>query len=200
MPERTFCVDDQQTPGTTGGWRVLRGSVVGFSATLLAVGGHCLAADAPPTWTSIVFLSVLLGAVSIWLSSLRWTVPRLLAVLLLAQAAMHAVFVETAAPVQTGHAGHVHGADHAAAATLLPGDLGMWTGHLAAALATAWLLRRGEAWLGGVLDALALRVFRMLEVVVTVYGPRRQPLPVAVRDVPRQSWGADAWWQRGPPR
>lgn len=214
---RSYSVTDPSAPGTVGAWRVLRGAVVGTGATLLTVGGHCVAGDEPPTWTTVVSLAVLLGAVSVWLSALRWTFPRLLALLVAAQAGMHVLFVTTrptaalqgvdpVGPV-AGHALH-HGASgtHPAAAhvaahvqTLLPSPL-MLAGHLAAAAVTALLLWRGEEWLAGVLDALALRAYRVLSGFTPFLGTRPGPVLVLVYDAARPGVAADAWWQRGPPR
>jgi hypothetical protein len=64
---------------------------------------------------------------------------------------------------------------------------------------TALLLSRGEALLGGVLDALALRLFRLLEAAPTLVGGA-QPVPVPVLDLPRPGVALDVRRQRGPPR
>jgi hypothetical protein len=160
QPARISSVEQPRMPGTTGGWRLLRGGVVGFAATALAVGGHCLSSDRPPTWPTVVCWTVLLACASTWLSRVRWTLPRLLGVLFAGQAGMHATFVATQPQPSQAHA-HVHGASPAEA--LVPTDLSMVAGHIAAAAVTAALLRWGEGWLCGVLDALALRAYRVLE-------------------------------------
>jgi hypothetical protein len=182
-------------PGTTGDWRLLRGLIVGGVATALAVGGHALAGGGPPPWTTVVVLAVLLGTVATWLSRARWTLLRLLALLLLGQAGLHAVMVG-AQP--SGHPGHPHHVTESASA-LLP-EPAMVAGHVAAAVATALLLRHGEAWLGGVLAALALRAVRLLDGLGRGYGGVPEPLPVGLLDQPCGRSGAGPRWQRGPPR
>ena len=192
-------------PGTTGGWRLLRGAVVGAAATTLAVGAHCMAGGRPPAWTTVVSLALLLGIVSTWLSAVRWTFPRLLALFVVAEAGMHAVFVGTAPALVHGAELHTH--HHLAfagdlvtgqASALLHLTPAMLTGHLVAAAATALLLSRGEAMLGAVLDALALRVSRLLDAAPTLVSAP-QPVPVRVLELPRQSAALDVCRQRGPP-
>jgi hypothetical protein len=192
-------------PGTTGSWRLVRGAVVGAAATGLAVAGHTVAGGTPVPWTTTVSLVVLLGPLSVWSSRLRWTVFRLLAVLLLGQLLMHAAFVTTGAGPAAAGPVHTHGHVHAGMATqgstpALGVDLAMGAAHVAAAVATAMLLWRGESWLAGVLDALSLRVLRLLSSAGRVYAVRPQPVPVGVDALPRQSPDTDSWWRRGPPR
>lgn len=194
---RTYHVDGRRAPGTEGGWRLLRGAVVGAAASTLTLGGHVLAGDETPAWTTIVWLCVSLAIVSTWLSAVRWTFSRLLAVLLVGQAGMHTAFVVNQPAIAAGHEGHLHAS--AFAETLLPTSTAMVAWHVTAAVTTALLLRRGEAWLCGVLDALALRGLRVLDAVVTVYGHRPQPAPLRVHDLPRQQTATYAWRQRGPP-
>jgi hypothetical protein len=191
---------------------------VGSAATLLAVGGHCLAGDEPPTWTTAVSLALLVGSVSLWLSGVRWTLPRLLALLVATQAGMHTAFV-LARPLAAddqlvaslaGHTAHAAHAGHAAHAAALEQHLArhaeglfpsgpMVVGHLAAAVVTALLLWRGEQWLGGVLDALALRAYRVLGSVTLLDGPAPQPVPVRAEVVPLRRVATRPWSQRGPP-
>jgi hypothetical protein len=184
--------------GTVGAWRLLRGGVVGATATTLAVGGHSLADGQPPSWQVLTTATVAIGAASIALSRLPWTLPRLLALLLAGQAGLHLLFLVQAPPSHAGHghSGHVPGPT----TTLLPHDLEMLAGHVAAAVATALLLRQGERWLCGVLEALGLRAVRLLGAALTVCVVRPQPVPVPVTDAPRSCMPEDAWWQRGPPR
>lgn len=191
-------MDGPPPTGTLGVWRLLRGGVVGATATTLAVAGHSLADGRPPPWTVIATATIAIGTASILLSRLRWTLPRLLALLLAGQAGLHTLFLVQAPPP---HAGHVH-TGHAPepTASLLPDDLEMLAGHVLAALVTALLLRQGERWLCGVLDALGLRVVRLLDAVLTVYAARPQPVPVQVAERPRSYATDDGWWQRGPPQ
>jgi len=203
---RTSPMRADTTPGTTGGWRLLRGAIVGAAATTLAVGAHCMAGGSPPTWTAVVCLALLLGTVSTWLSGVRWTFPRLLALFVVAEAGMHAVFVGTQPVMTHGTGNHAHahlssaGSMAAEQATaLLPSTPAMVTGHLVAAALTALLLSRGEALLGRVLDALALRLFRVLDAAPSVFGGQ-QPVPAQVLAFPRQHAALDVRRQRGPPR
>jgi hypothetical protein len=203
---RTTPVREHTAPGTAGGWRLLRGALGGAAATTLAVGAHCMAGGGPPTWTSVVCLALLLGTVSTWLSGVRWTFPRLLGLFVVAEAGMHAVFVG-AEPVLAHSGGdptHHHMSSAGSLATeqataLLPSTPGMVTGHLVAAAVTALLLSRADALLGGVLDALALRLLRLLEAAPTLVGGP-QPVPVPVLDLPRQRAALDVRRPRGPPR
>ncbi len=186
----------RENPATAGGWRLLRGAVVGGVAAALGVGGHWLADGAAPKWTTVVFLAMLLATVATWLSHARWTFARLLTLFLVTQAGVHVVLVGTQ-PV--AHAANLH---HTAepTATLLPSDPSMLTGHAVAAVLTALLLHRGEAWLGGVLDALALRAVRLLDGLGDGSGVRPQPLQVGVLDRPLRHAGAGIHRVRGPPR
>jgi hypothetical protein len=196
-------MDGAPPTGTVGAWRLLRGGLVGATATTLALGGHCLAAGRPPSWTVLTAATIAIGATSVLLSRSRWTLPRLLALLLAAQAGLHTWFLVQAPAQHAGHAhtGHAH-TGHAPEPTsaLLPDDLEMLAGHIAAAVVTALLLRQGERWLCGVLDVLGLRALRLLVALVTVHAARPQPVAVRVAERPRSHATDDPWWQRGPPR
>lgn len=204
---RTRKADGQRTraPETAPAWRVLRGNVVGTAATALAVAGHQMAGGAAPAASAAATAAVLVGAASIALSRLRWTLPRLLALLLVTQPGLHALFVWSRPDTHP----HVHAPmpgpgeqastlEHVAA--LLPAGPAMTAGHALAAVGTAVLLARGEAWLCGVLDALALRAVRLLLALLPVYGAGPVPVPVPTRPPPRRLEPADAWSPRGPPR
>lgn len=193
---RTTCVTDHRPTGTHGAWLVVRGLAVGAAATLLALGGHTAAGGHPPGAAVTLGAAAVVAAVALALSRAHWTLPRLLAVLLAAQAGLHVAFARTPPPPAAGT--HVHGstADAALAAT----EPTMLAGHLAAVVLTAVVLRRGEQWLCGVLDALALRAVRLLDVPLTEYGGRLRPVPVQATTRPRRRVVADAWWERGPPR
>jgi hypothetical protein len=207
---RTYRVTDQHEPGTAGTWRVFRGLVVGTGATLLAVGGHRVAGDEPPAWTTVVCLALLVGTVSVWLSRVRWTFPRLLLLLVAAQTAMHTAFVTTSPVTADGalqghHAGHPAGHDIAVqtqvtshAENLLPGGA-MLAGHLLAAVVTALLLWRGEQWLATVLDALTLRACRVLGSTTLLHGAGPRLVPVRAVNLPMRRTETGTWSQRGPP-
>lgn len=131
----------------TGPARLLRGSVVGLSATGLALLGHVVGGGALPPGVPLAVLGSAGVLVSVALSGRRWTLAPLLTVLLGSQVAAH-VLLDSAHPasaVPAGGAGaHRHAlVDHA----MSPGaSLTMLAGHVAATALTALLLRRGEAW------------------------------------------------------
>jgi hypothetical protein len=196
-----------RAPETTPGWRVLRGAVVGTAATALAVAGHQAADGAVPPVGAVATAAVLVGTASVALSRLRWSLPRLVGLLLVTQPALHALFVwarpDTGATTAGLAHAHAHATVHAQAveqaAPLLPSGPAMTLAHVLAAAATAVLLSRGESWLCGVLDALALRVVRLLRGFLGVYGVRAQPVPVRVQLPHRRREPAQAWSPRGPP-
>jgi hypothetical protein len=119
--------------GGVGRW--LRGSVVGLSATALAIAGHALEgapAPAVPVIAGIAFAAVL---VSVVLSRVRWGLGSLLVVLTASQLVFHLAL-----------AGGV--ADTGASWSVL-------AAHSAAALLTAVVLHRGEDACWRVADSLA---------------------------------------------
>ena len=137
---------------------MVRAEVVGLSASGLALLGHLAARGPtpPPGQLVLVVLAVLL--VSLALSVRRWTVGPLLAVLLGSQVLFHVAF-------SGAGAGHIHGGQHVAGGSAMPGHpwLLMLVGHGVAALLTALLLRRGEDWLWGLVELLA-RAWRVVRV------------------------------------
>ena len=148
-PARSQSLSGTDPAGASVGvLRWARAAVVGLNATGLALLGHLAAGGtAPPAGQlALVLLAVL--AVSLALSVRRWTVGPLLAVLLGSQALFHVAF---------GGAGHVHGGQHVAGGSTIPGHSGplMLVAHGVAALLTALVLKRGEDWLWGLLALLA---------------------------------------------
>jgi hypothetical protein len=124
---------------TDGAGRWLRGTAVGFGATILALGAHVLAEGGTPGAVPLAGLAVMavLGAVA--MSGQRWTLLPLLSVVALQSAVFHVAFDGLA----TGSMHHGHAASTAVLAT----HHGGWTmvvAHAVAALGTALLLRRGE--------------------------------------------------------
>ena len=138
--------------------RSVRAAVVGLSASGLALLGHLAAGGTAPPPGQLVLAVVAVLVVSLALSARRWTIGPLLAVLLGSQALFHVAF---SGPGAT----HVHGGQHMAGASAMPGHpwLLMLVGHGVAALLTALLLRRGEDWLWG-LVALLTRAWRVVRV------------------------------------
>ena len=142
----------------------VRASIVGLSASGLALLGHVAAGGAAPPAGQLTLAIGAVLVVSRALSVRRWTLGPLLAVLLGSQALFHVAFSGAGAAI------HVHGGQHMASASSMPGHSGlpMLVGHTVAALATALLLRRGEDWLWS-LVALLARAWRV--VCVAAEGP-----------------------------
>jgi hypothetical protein len=187
-----------RAPETHGAWRVLRGLVVGACATALALAAHASAGGHQPSWAVVLAVGVGVSLVGIGLGRFSWTGPRLLALLVGAQLALHPLLNALA----TAHAGHAHQPGTAGTAlTSPPEGWPMWTAHLLAAVATAMLLRHAERLLGSLLDALTLRVLRIVESVELLpdASPPRRVCVAEVR-LPRRDDSAAAWSQRGPPR
>ncbi len=137
---------------TSGALRPLRGAAVGISATVLAVTGHVLAGGRPPAPTDLALLLAAAWAVATALGGRRWGLPSLLAVLAGAQVVLH-VGLAGATPVGAAGAGRAM-AGMAGMAGSGGAAHGPWMllAHLAAALLTAVLLRRGEDWLWALLE------------------------------------------------
>jgi hypothetical protein len=149
-------------PGPALRWA--RGSAVGTVATGLALLGHVAAGGAAPPGRDVLLLAAVAALVCVALSGRRWTWAPLLGVLVSAQIAFHVTFANLAMPSA------VHGdADepalvHVVGPAGLPAPTGMshhghsglvmLCAHSAAAVATAWLLRRGEDLCWRVLDLL----------------------------------------------
>lgn len=177
-------------PPTSGALRWLRGATVGLVATGLALAGHALGGGAAPAAgpLSMIALAAVLGSVA--LSGQRWSATALLGVLLGVQLAAHVVFAAGAAAAVPMH--HAPLAVH---------GLPMLAGHLAAAVLTALLLRRGETWCWRVTGLLSrpVRATRALDVPVMPWRPasgRRIADRVAVLRSCRLAWAQP---RRGPP-
>jgi len=112
---------------------MLRASVFAVVAVHLAALGHALAGGGLPDPAVLLTVTLFVGAAVASLATQRRTGPQILGMMILSQLAFHAVFEVTAT-----HAGHV-----AATATVDTGQ--MLAAHLAAALATSWLLTGGES-------------------------------------------------------
>lgn len=167
-----------RTGAAVGVLRSVRATVVGLSATGLALMGHLAAGGARPPGGQLGLVILAVLVVSRVLSVRRWTVGPLLAVLLGSQALFHVAF---------GGPGHVHGGEHMTGGSTMPGHSGplMLVGHGLAALLTAMLLRRGEDWLWG-LVALLARAWRVVRVAA------EQPVPAARSRAMSRSGGVPA--------
>lgn len=146
-----------QAAAEVGVLRSVRAAVVALSASGLALLGHLAAGGAAPPAGQLLLAVLAVLVVSRVLSVRRWTVGPLVAVLLGSQALFHIAFSGSAA------AGHVHGGQHVAGGSPMPGHPGplMLVGHSVAALLTALLLRRGEDWLES-LVTLVTRAWRVM--------------------------------------
>lgn len=138
-----------------GGWRLVRAGVLGGSSVLLAVGAHLLGGGVGPSAAVVALTVCLAGLIAVSVTARACRLPLLLTVLGLEQAGLHLLFGATSAAASCGpgpgpaahglHAGAmcVSPAGHAGMAE--PG-LSMVVAHVAAVIATAWLLARGERW------------------------------------------------------
>jgi hypothetical protein len=178
--------------------RVLRGTVVGVFATLVAAGSHAAAGGAVPSALSIVVglaFATLLGTLA---AGRRPSTLRIAIIAGGAQFAFHAVFAALtpfAASVAPGHhPGHLTldtAAHH-------PDDPAMWIAHAVAGIATVLFLRRAEAalWalLGDALERAAVPVAMRVEIPelrIVTYSPEpRRALALLI---------AAALSRRGPP-
>ncbi|MGH3315601.1 MAG: hypothetical protein ACRDO0_05600 [Nocardioidaceae bacterium] len=184
-----------RSAATHGLLPLLRGAVVGSCANGIAMGGHIVGDGAPPSAAVLTATAVGVALLSVGMSRWRWTFPRLLALLLVAQLPLHAAFAR-AEPVHV-HAGHTH----AAMAPETAFDWPMLLGHLLAAVVTAALLQRGEAWLHAVLDTVGLRALRLIDAPHPVHAaPGHHPFSRQDQDLPCTNAATDAWLRRGPPK
>lgn len=146
-------------------WRAVRVAVLGATSLLLATSAHALGGGDLPALGVLAVTAIVLGLVAVPLTARRCRTGVLLAVLGVQQTLLHLLFGSAAAhpgcgPSGLGTAAHQLGAACAMHAT---GPMGVqstgsmadagttsWTmivAHIAATIATAWLLGRGEAWL-----------------------------------------------------
>jgi hypothetical protein len=182
-------------PGA-GAARWLRGAVVGFAASVVALTGHVLGAGSTPSLLPLAGLTSVAVLLAVALSGVRWRLTSLLAMLLGAQAVFHLTFASAGhAPATTlAHPAHLGSASG-------DGDGRMLALHVAAALVTAWLLRRGEdvcwelasAVVRPVRAARALAVGTVARRVPRVAAARRRARPLLSRLL------VDAAPRRGPP-
>lgn len=184
--------------------RVVRGLLVALCGSMLAVGGHLLAGGAVPRQPALFGLIALAAGATVVASDRAWSYRRLLAALAAIEAVTHVA-------LELGHQHAALTAGPAPAGSLtaatLPGSVVtgssssgwlMLAAHAAAALATAWLLRRGEALFWRAVEAL-----RPATSWPTVGAPAAVPRPLSpradspVQPVPVMLSGAAS--HRGPP-
>ena len=168
--------------------RAVRASAAASVVVMLASAAHAGAGGAAPATGPLLLGTALVAPICWLLSGRRLTVGRLATLLTVAQLPIHLAL----SALPTEHTGH-HGIPGLAASGSLGDEALMLAAHIAAALAAAWLLARGEAILWRVVRRLAPR---RLEIVL----PARRPLlvPAARRyAVRRRPWSARL--SRGPP-
>jgi hypothetical protein len=139
----------------TGGSRLARFGGLGLASYALAVGGHIVAGGGWPGWPVSIMLVALLGVLGVAFTTRRRGLPSVLALLAGTQAGLHLLFSVLEAPASCalstgGHHAMPAGCSSSPAglapAMLLP-SLPMLAAHVAATVATAWVLACGEAWL-----------------------------------------------------
>lgn len=164
---------------TRGTARWARGATVGLTATVLALAGHASGGGGVPPVLPVLLLTGLAVLGSVGLSGRRWSAGPLIGVLLTVQVAFHVAFgdhVHAAFGEPTGSPSTLsphlrHGVMHAG---LAAHSLGwrMVSAHILAALVTALLLRRGEAWCWRL---AALAVAAPLRALQLSHGPLAAP-------------------------
>lgn len=146
-------------------WRAVRVAVLGATSLLLASSAHAIGGGDLPALGVLAVTAIVLGLVAVPLTARRCRTGVLLAVLGVQQTLLHLLFsssaahpgcdssgLETAAH-QLGAACAMHSTGPMSVQSMGPmADAGTtsWTmivAHIAATVATAWLLGRGEAWL-----------------------------------------------------
>ena len=180
--------------------RVVRSAAVGAFGAALAAAAHVAAGGQTPALVAVALAAVAVAAGAYAAAGGALGAARLLALLLAAQALLHAAFELTA----TAGTGHAHHGGDAPGALTPAGEGSMIAAHVAATLVLALLLARGEAWLFGA-GRLALGLVRRLACAA---GPAtvgratravRPALPL-VRSQPSLRPLAGAASRRGPPR
>lgn len=187
---------------------VFTGAIVG-----LAAGGHLLGGGTLPAPMITLALTALLLVPVTWLSKRELSFPALLGLLGVGQAVLHEALstLSVSAVCQAPATGR--GSHHAGTSSLhcLPANpvelsahtgtgidpLAMLTGHALAVLATAWLLRRGEAALWQLLAWLRPLAVLPRPAVIPVAGPRTFAHDPVLIPAPRRNLRRHSL--RGPP-
>lgn len=198
------------------GIRLARGWSGAAAATLAAALSHSVAGGGIPSLSVIVLSLALSGLVCTLLAGRVLSLWRLAAAVALSQAVFHWLFSAgtasstMAAPrAQMGHAGHLMDtreldAVTAMVPTVMDHDSAlMWLGHALAAVATIAVLRHGEVAAVRLLQALRLRLVRLIPLFAPVpveSGPQIRPDSWPVRAL--LSFGVPllSMRHRGPPR
>ena len=140
-------------------WRAVRVAVLGATSLLLATSAHAVGGGDLPALGVLAVTAIVLGLVAVPLTARRCRTGVLLAVLGVQQTLLHLLFGSAAAHPGCDPSGLETAAHQLGAACAMHGRMGgpmadagttSWTmivAHIAATIATAWLLGRGEAWL-----------------------------------------------------
>jgi len=146
-------------------WRAVRVAVLGATSLLLATSAHAVGGGDLPALGVLAVTAIVLGLVAVPLTARRCRTGVLLAVLGVQQTLLHLLFSSAAAHPGCEPSGLEAAAHQLDAACAMHGTGPMsmqstgpmadtatagWTmiiAHIAATVATAWLLGRGEAWL-----------------------------------------------------
>lgn len=202
--------------------RVARGLVATVFAVVFAAFSHLLAGGNTPSVASIAVTILVVLPLSIALARVRLSLVRLTALVVVGQGLFHASFsmigspgvagtaVSTALSTASGiHAHHL--APQLAASQQLAESLAlmpntasvlMWLSHLGAAVATVWILRRGEQ-AAVTLFTIVLAALQTLRSALShtpvLESLRLLPLPAAPLAEPVQLRLAHRASLRGPP-
>lgn len=196
--------------------RLLRGGLAAVLAVGSAVLAHSAAGHHSPHGV-VMLLSVIISVpVCVALSSVKFSRPRLLAAVLSSQGVLHGLFAlfpasgsYGSATVQSGGSpGHQHHHEHLIVETaghqsvsVMP-DASMGLSHLAAAIVTYTLLRRGELVLHALSELWGIHpVLLLADTRPPVALFPRQPVPsTRIPLLLRDLWpGAGPRTLRGPP-
>ncbi len=191
-------------PAVRGRRRLIRIAALGGGSMLLASAAHLIGGGRLPSPAVLAVTTFLVGLTALTVTARRTRFWLFAVVLGVQQLLLHEVFVATSmtspgCPPQLsgGHTATMSGclADPHAAAGMAGSGVGMVLAHLAATLATAFLLARAEAWLWN----LGERVVRVATATPTPRVQRArsagpQPRPTVLTGCRRTA--ADP---RGPP-
>lgn len=151
--------------------RLLRGTLLGSVATLLAALSHTWAGGVVPGALALTLGAVFAGAVGVIVVGRRGSLVRTAIAVAIGQLAFHLVFslLGSGASVTSAASGHSHGMPSITASPLEAVERGgawMWVAHLAAGALTVLYLRHLERRLWSVLARLGWRLVATLGIVV----------------------------------
>lgn len=153
--------------------RLLRAAVFAAVCVGVSSAGHTLGSGHELPWAGPVAGFVLVFALAWAAAGREQDQTAICGWMLWSQVALHVLFARSqAGPGPAVHAGHPHPAAEAATAVPEGGSgLGMLLAHLAAALISAWWLRKGEAAAFALLRLARMLFFGLLLLVVAAAAP-----------------------------